>query len=129
MLEGLMSELQPLIVSACVTILTAVASYVGTQIKKVVIEKINTEEKRKVVETTCRYVNQLYKDLDGPSKFEKAKENVLLQLNEKGIGITELELEVLIESTVNSFKQGFTETKPVITQNTTPVIEENTTQE
>ena len=74
MFDELMLQLQPIIISACITILTAVATYIGTQIKNVVIEKVNTEQKKKIVETTCKAINQLYKDLDGPTKFEKAKE-------------------------------------------------------
>lgn len=106
MIENLMTQLQPLIINAAITILTAVATYVGVMIKNFVQDKVNSEEKKKIVETTCRYINQIYKDVDGPTKFEKAKENILQQLNEKGINITDLELEVLIESTVNSFKDG-----------------------
>ena len=113
MFNELMLQLQPLIISACITILTAVATYIGTQIKNIVIEKVNTEQKKKIVETTCKAINQIYKDLNGHDKFEKAKENILEQLNDKGIKITELELQMLIESTVNGFKDGMnTPTKP-----------------
>ena len=105
-MENFISELMPAIISIAVTCLTAIAGYVGNAIKKYFEEKANTETKKKVVETTCRYVEQIFKDLDGPSKLEKAKENILLQLNEKGVPISDLELEVLIESTVNSFKEA-----------------------
>ena len=100
MLNELMTELQPVI---------TVASYVGMKIKNIYKEKVDTETKKKVVETTCRYINQLYNDLDGSQKLEKAKENIVDQLNEKGISITELELDVLIESTINSFKDAVTQ--------------------
>ena len=50
-------------------------------------------------------MEQIYKDLDGATKLEKAKDNILAQLNEKGISISELELDVLIEATVNGFKK------------------------
>lgn len=106
MLNELMTELQPVIINAAVVVLTTVASYVGMKIKNIYKEKVDTETKKKVVETTCRYINQLYNDLDGSQKLEKAKENIVDQLNEKGISITELELDVLIESSVNSFKNA-----------------------
>lgn len=105
-MEEFMAQLMPAVISIAITCLTAVATYVGNAVKKYFEEKANTETKRKVVETTCRYVNQIFADLDGPSKLEKAKENILLQLNEKGVPITDLELDVLIESTVNSFKEA-----------------------
>lgn len=109
MLNELMTELQPVIINAAVVVLTTVASYVGMKIKNIYKEKVDTETKKKVVETTCRYINQLYNDLDGSQKLEKAKENIVDQLNEKGISITELELDVLIESTINSFKEAVTQ--------------------
>ena len=105
-MENFMAQLMPAVISVAITCLTAVATYVGNTVKKYFEEKANDETKRKVVETTCRYVNQIFVDLDGPSKLEKAKENILLQLNEKGVPITDLELDVLIESTVNSFKDA-----------------------
>ena len=37
---------------------------------------------------------------------EKAKENIILMLNEKGIVITELEMDMMIEAVVNGFNQG-----------------------
>lgn len=109
MLNELMTELQPVIINAAVVVLTTIASYVGMKIKNIYKEKVDTETKKKVVETTCRYINQLYNDLDGSQKLEKAKENIVDQLNEKGISITDLELDVLIESTINSFKDAVTQ--------------------
>ena len=105
-MENLLAEMMPTIIELLGMILTATAVYVGSTIKKYFNEKFNTETKRKVVETTCRYVNQIFGDLDGPAKLLKAKENILSQLNEKGVPITDLELEVLIESTVNGFKEA-----------------------
>ena len=37
---------------------------------------------------------------------EKAKENIILMLNEKGIVITELEMDMMIEEVVNGFNSG-----------------------
>ena len=104
-MNELMNQLQPIIMNAAVVILTAIGSYVGLKVKTFVKEKSDTDTKKKVVETTCKYVEQIYKDLDGESKLEKAKDNILAQLNEKGISISELELDVLIEATVNGFKK------------------------
>lgn len=86
-------------------ILTAIATFIGTKIKALYEEYVNNDTKKKVVEDTVRYVEQIYKDLKGEQKLKKAKENILALLNEKGISITELELDVLIESTCNGFKK------------------------
>lgn len=87
-------------------ILTGVATYFGTKIKNVYEEKVNDETKRKVVSTVVKAIEQLYKELKGEEKLEKAKESILEMLDEKGISITELELNMLIEEVCNSFKEG-----------------------
>lgn len=97
--------LQPYLMEIIVTILTAIATYIGAKIKKIYEEKANDETKRKVVSTVVKAVEQLYKDLKGDEKLEKAKESVLEMLNEKGITITELEMNMLIEEVCNSFKK------------------------
>lgn len=127
-MDDLITQLQPAIVSICVTVLTALGSWIGIKVKQLYTEKVNTETKKNVVETTCRYVNQLYKDLDGPSKLEKAKTEILNQLSEKGIKITDLELNVLIEAAVNGFKDGVSSSNTVTTVET-PVIEATETEE
>ena len=82
------------------TVLTAIAGFVGTQIKRLYEQHINTDRKRKVVETCVKAVEQLYHDLDGAAKLEKAKENILEMLTQDGIVITEIEMDMLIESVV-----------------------------
>ena len=97
--------IQPYLMEIIVTILTAIATYIGAKIKKIYEEKANDETKRKVVSTVVRAIEQLYKDLNGEEKLEKAQENIVEMLNEKGIMITELEMNMLIEEVCNSFKK------------------------
>ena len=97
--------LQPFLLEIIITILTAIATYIGAKIKKIYEEKVNDETKRKVVSTVVKAVEQLYKDLNGEEKLEKAQENIVEMLNEKGIMITELEMNMLIEEVCNSFKK------------------------
>ena len=85
------------------TVLTAVAGFIGTQIKRLYEQHINTDRKHKVVETCVKAVEQLYRDLDGTEKLEKAKENILEMLTQEGIEITEIEMDMLIESMVAEF--------------------------
>ncbi len=105
-MENVIAELMPHIIEMAAIIFTAIAGYVGVAVKGFLKEKINNEIKRKVVESTCRYVEQLYKDVDGAGKLAKAKETILLQLQEKNVPITDLEMDVLIEATVNGFKNA-----------------------
>ena len=58
-------------------------------------------------------MEQLYHDLGGPEKLEKAKASAVEMLNEKGIPITDLELSMLIESAVSEFNYGFAQTVEV----------------
>ncbi len=48
-------------------------------------------------------VEQLYKDLHGEEKYNKAVEALIEMLGEKGIAISELEIKMLIEAAVVEF--------------------------
>lgn len=111
MLDEIMIQIQPLIVNIAVAVLTIVAAYLGIKAKQFLEEKTSADQAKKIIETTCQYINQVYDNLDGPAKYDKAREDILKQLDEKGIKLTDLQLKVLIESTVNSFKSGLTSDK------------------
>ena len=93
----------PVIVAA----MTAIAGYIGTQIKRLYEKYVNDKVKQDVVRTCVKAVEQLYHDFGGYEKYKKAKEGVLQMLSEKGIIISELELEMMIESVVSEFNYGF----------------------
>ena len=94
------------LIPALATLLSGVITYLGVRIKAVYEKKINTEEKQKVVETTVKYIEQVFKDLHGKEKLNKCKEKAMEWLNEKGISISEVELDILIESTVNKINES-----------------------
>jgi intergrase/recombinase len=106
MLEIIWEAIQPNLVAIIMTILTTIATFIGTKIKAIYETKVNDDTKRKVVKTVVNAVEQLYKDINGEEKLQKAKENIVAMLNEKGITISELEIEMLIEEVCNSFNQG-----------------------
>ena len=108
----------PVIVAA----LTALAGFLGTQIKGLYQKYINDKTKEAVVHTCVKAVEQLYHDLSGPEKFEAAKKGVEEMLNEKGIPISELELNLLIESVVAEFNYGFARAAEVSKPDTLPVV-------
>lgn len=88
-------------------ILTAIAGYIGMQIKKIYEKHINDDVKKKVVRDCVKAVEQLYKDLSGDEKKEKAIEGIREMLDEKGITISQIEMEMLIESAVSEFNNYF----------------------
>ena len=87
--------------------LTAIAGFLGAQIKKRVDRVTADEEKRKAVETCVKAVEQMYQDLSGTEKLEKAKENIIAMLDIKGISISEIEMDMLIEACVAEFNLAF----------------------
>ena len=97
------SYLLPLIVA----VLTAVAGFIGTQLKNLYQKHVNDKTKEAVVRTCVKAAEQLYHDLSGAEKLKKAQEGIVEMLNEKGIPISELELNLLIESVVAEFNYGF----------------------
>ena len=84
-------------------LLTALAGFIGAEIKKLYEEHINNETKEKVVATCVKAVEQLYHDLNGEEKLAIAKDNIVAMLTSKGIEISELEIDMLIESCVAEF--------------------------
>ena len=101
-----MEFLQPYLTEILGTIFLAVATFIGTSIKKLYKDYINTKTKKEIVECTVKYVDQVFKELHGQEKFDKAVEKSLEWMNEKGINISQTELEILIEASVNEFKKA-----------------------
>ena len=74
-------------------------------------QKVNTETAKVVVENAVRFVEQVYKDLHGKEKLEKAVEQVSQILASKGINLSEAEINMLIESAVYGLNEGWFELK------------------
>ena len=83
------------------TIITAVLSYLGIQIKNIYQEFIQDKTKKEIVEKTVMYVEQTCKGSSCEEKKQKALEKSLEWLEEKKLNVSETELEILIESAVN----------------------------
>ena len=85
------------------TILTSIASYIGLKIKNIYERDITNKNKKEIVETCVKATEQVYKDLHGQAKYNKAIESITAMLNERGITMTDLEIKMLIEATCQSF--------------------------
>lgn len=105
-MQQIMSEV---LIPILATAITAVAGYIGLQIKAMYKKHIDDKTKESVVKTVVKAVKQLYKDLNGEEKLAKAIENITAMLSEKGITISELEIRMLIESAVEEMKETATE--------------------
>jgi hypothetical protein len=94
-------------------IVTAIGGALAVWIKSLYTKYINDKTKQAVAKTVVRAVEQIYKDLHGPEKLDKALEAAAEMLASKGITITDLELRMLIEAAVGEFNDVFHSTEVV----------------
>ena len=95
------------------TVLVALFGFFGLVAKNLYKQYADNQTKKDVVRTVVQGVEQLYHALSGPEKLEKALEAASEMLLEKGITITEFELNMLIEAAVGEFNGVFYEPKLV----------------
>ena len=88
-------------------VITAIAGYLGIVVKQLYTKYVNDKTKQAVAKTVVQAVEQIYKDLHGEEKLNKALESASEMLAEKGIAITDLELRMLIEAAVAEFNNAF----------------------
>ena len=105
------NQLIQILLPILATFLTGLFTYIGTRLKNAYEQKVNTETAKVVVENAVRFVEQVYKDLHGKEKLEKAVEQVSQILASKGINLSEAEINMLIESAVYGLNEGWFELK------------------
>lgn len=88
------------------TAVMAIFGFVGICLKNVIKKFSDERTKEQVCKTVVKAVEQMYSDLTGTEKYEKAVENITDMLTEKGISATELEVQMLIESCVKEMKEN-----------------------
>lgn len=90
---------------------TAIFGYLGLVVKSIFKKIADDKRKENAAKTAVRAVEQIYKDLHGEEKLNKAIEAASEMLFEKGITITELEIRMLIEAAVAEFNDAFNKDK------------------
>ena len=96
-------------------IITAVVGAVGTAIgfgvkwvyKNTIGDKIKIETAKEIAAIVVKYTEQVWKDLHGEEKLDKALEAFSEMLAEKGITISNLEMRVYLESALAGFNNAF----------------------
>lgn len=78
--------------------------YLGIVLKTMTGKFLDSETKVQVAGTVVRFVQQVYRDLDGPAKYEKALQEASSQLKRHGISADPAELRLLLEAAVNEMK-------------------------
>lgn len=108
------------ILSAIITALgTALGLFVKWLYNKTIGEKMKEETKEKVAALVVKYTEQVWTDLHGEEKLEKALEAFSEMLAEKGITISDLEMRVYLESALAGFNNAFAKTATIPTTEVT----------
>lgn len=108
-MDAILEAIQPAFVSLLGTVVTCLFGYIGLKAKQVYTKYVDNQVKQDVVNSTVNYVEQVYKNIHGEEKLQKAKEKVTEILTEQGIKITDADLEMLIESAVYGLNSGWLE--------------------
>lgn len=88
-------------------ILTSVLGFLGIIAKNMAEKFLNDKTKEKIARIAVRGVEQMYKELHGEEKLNKALEAAFQMLTDKGITVTEFELRMLLEDAVGEFNEAF----------------------
>lgn len=104
-MEEILELLKSNMLQILAAIITAVASYIGVQIKNAYTKYVDTKTKKEIVKSTVEYVEQVSTTLKSEEKFAQAKAKAVEWLNSKGISISDTEIEILIESAVNALNK------------------------
>ena len=96
------------LIPALMTILTGVATWIGTKIKSVIEEKAKNEKVKDIIYNVVKYVEQTSKELTSGEKFDRAVSNATEWLGTKGIELSSYELQIMIEATVNELYGNIT---------------------
>ncbi|OAT81122.1 phage holin [Desulfotomaculum copahuensis] len=77
----------------------------GTEMVKRIQEELAT--KQELATLAVRFVEQVYKDLHGPDKYQKAAEWLASRAQEHGLKLTADEIKGLIEAALRQLKDAF----------------------
>lgn len=86
-------------------VLATVGTFLIGLIKAKYSQYVNTDTKKEIAMITVRYVEQVFTALHGKDKLEKAKSTFVDMLNEKGIKVSEDEINMLLEAAVNQMNE------------------------
>lgn len=99
------------------TLVLVVVALLANAVKGLLKKYVNDQTKSDVVKTCVKAVEQMYQNLHGEEKLDKCIASVSDILAEKGISVSENEMELLIESAVAEFNNVFNKTElPEITE-------------
>lgn len=101
-----LNEIMPSLLSLVGTVVAVLLGYAGVEIKKLYNKYVDTQVEKDVVNTTVKYVEQVFTDIHGKEKLNEALSQASSILQEKGIQVSQDQLKTLIESAVYGMNQG-----------------------
>lgn len=96
-----------LLISLASAAIAALAGVVGTLVKRAYDKIVGERIAKSTVETCVAAVEQLYHDMNGEEKKQKAIEYIAEMLEKKGVTIAQVEIELMIEAAVAEFNDAF----------------------
>ena len=114
---SILNQCLDVILPAVASVIAILFGVLGAKIKQTYNQKAQNETVKVVVDNVVKWVQQVYYELEGPEKLQKALTEASIILNEKGITISETELDMMIEYAVYGLKQGMT-TETVLVEGT-----------
>lgn len=120
----ILNQCLDILLPAVASVIAVILGVLATKIKTTYNDKVQDETVRTIVKSVVEWAQQVYQDCEGPEKLQKALEKASIILNEKGITISDEELNMLIESAVYGLKQGITSTETLLVEGTTEETKE-----
>ena len=120
----ILNQCLDILLPAIASVIAVILGVLATKIKTTYNDKVQDETVRTIVKSVVEWAQQVYQDCEGPEKLQKALEKASAILNEKGITISDEELNMLIESAVYGLKQGITSTETLLVEGTTEETKE-----
>lgn len=82
------------------TVIIAIFGYLGIVAKRLINTYLDNEQKRHFAKVAVQAVEQIYQNLHGEEKLEKAIDYITVLLGDAGIEVSNLEMRMLVESAV-----------------------------
>lgn len=92
-----------------------VMALAGIQLRSIARRWVDSGEKMAIARTSVLYVQQLYYELAGPEKMQRALETARELLEAKGIDFSAEEMTVLMEAAIAEFKEAFFKPETALT--------------
>lgn len=95
------------------TFLAVVVAYIGIVCKRLYNKYIDTELKKTIVMDCVKAVEQVFTDIHGDNKKIECENKICQLLGEYGITITQVELDIMIESAVQEMNKTLKQDKQI----------------